>query len=591
MKSNKIINLILLVLLSTSCTNMLQEEPISSLSSEIIFTNIRDANTAITGMYAGFVPYFATLTPVNGWGECGTDIMQGNSADQAQKFQKYTYTSADADVLKVWSSLYSIINRANNIIYNLPKIEGTDTEKNALIGEAMCVRAYCYMDLVQYFGGVPLRVQPTQSIEDAISKPRATERQTWTQIISDLEFAEQYLPAKAPSAGRVTKWTAKGLLAKAYLTRGGYPVGNYAEEADSLWFQKAANKAYEVISQSGISLNPTTPGSATAFKQYGKMFLESGKNSAESLWEIQFKDPDYGSAFGWRGINGGGTNGMDITSNGTYYYQWGGSFLGSDFALSFNDDDIRFQWSVGPYKTTLSGGTTTRTAIALNAWAPAKYRWERLPANVWNSAVNYIALRMADIYLIYAEASNEATGDPNSSTLGTSAYGAINMVRSRAQVSAMDDAYLMKNSPYTTTDLMHNISFQSFDKTNTNYDKRHVYYTGTLKERFRSAVLMERAWELVGERHRWFDLKRTGKLVEFCKNTHTFASGGILTATAVADPVDKSNFTSLIKTTMLSPTSIWSAAVISEHQQYMPIPDTEININPAIGKENQNPGY
>lgn len=591
MKSNKIINLILLVLLSTSCTNMLQEEPISSLSSEIIFTNIRDANTAITGMYAGFVPYFATLTPVNGWGECGTDIMQGNTADQAQKFQKYTYTSADADVLKVWSSLYSIINRANNIIYNVPKIEGTDTEKNALIGEAMCVRAYCYMDLVQYFGGVPLRVQPTQSIEDAISKPRATERQTWTQIISDLEFSEQYLPAKASSAGRVTKWTAKGLLAKAYLTRGGYPVGNYAEEADSLWFQKAANKAYEVISQSGISLNPTTPGSATAFKQYGKMFLESGKNSAESLWEIQFKDPDYGSAFGWRGINGGGTNGMDITSNGTYYYQWGGSFLGSDFALSFNDDDIRFQWSVGPYKTTLSGGTTTRTAIALNAWAPAKYRWERLPANVWNSAVNYIALRMADIYLIYAEASNEATGDPNSSTLGTSAYGAINMVRSRAQVSAMDDAYLMKNSPYTTTDLMHNISFQSFDKTNTNYDKRHVYYTGTLKERFRAAVLMERAWELVGERHRWFDLKRTGKLVEFCKNTHTFASGGILTATAVADPVDKSNFTSLIKTTMLSPTSIWSAAVISEHQQYMPIPDTEININPAIGKENQNPGY
>lgn len=591
MKSNKIINLILLVLLSTSCINMLQEEPISSLSSEIIFTNMRDANTAITGMYAGFVPYFATLTPVYGWGECGTDIIQGNTADQAQKFQKYAYTSSDADVLKVWSSLYTIINRANNIIYNVPKIEGTDTEKNALIGEAMCVRAYCYMDLVQYFGGVPLRVQPTQSIEDAISKPRATERQTWTQIISDLEFAEQYLPAKAPSAGRVTEWTAKGLLAKAYLTRGGYPVGNYAEEADSLWFQKAATKAYEVISQSGISLNPTTPGSATAFKQYGKMFLESGKNSAESLWEIQFKDPDYGSAFGWRSISGGSPNGMDITLNGTYYYQWGGVFLSPDFALSYNDEDVRFQWSVGPYKTTVAGGITTRTAISVSSWALAKYRWERVPSNVWNSAVNYIALRMADIYLIYAEASNEATGDPNNSTLGTSAYGAINMVRSRAQITAMDDAYLMKNSPYTTIDLMHNISFQSFDKTNPNYDKRHIYYTGTLKERFRAAVLMERAWEFVGERHRWFDLKRTGKLVEFCKNTHTFASGGVLTAAAVADPVDKSNFTSLIKTTMLSPISTWSATAINSHQLYMPLPETEININPAIGKENQNLGY
>lgn len=592
MKKNIFISLIaVLMIFMSSCTDRLNETPLSTLSPENIFTTMNDANTAITGMYGGFVPYFTTLTPVYGWGEHGTDIVQGSVTDQAQKFTKYTYTSADADILKIWSGLYSIINRANNIIANVPNITAATTDKNALIGEAMCVRAYCYMDLVQYFGGVPLRVQPTQSIEDAISKPRATERQTWAQIISDLQFAEQYLPAKAPSVGRVTKWTAKGLLAKAYLTRGGYPVGNYAEETDSLWFQKAATKAYEVISQSGISLNPTTPGSATAFKQYGKMFLESGKNSAESLWEIQFKDPDYGSAFGWRGINGGGTGGMDITSNGTYYYQWGGAYLGSDFALSFNDDDIRFQWGVGPYKTTVSGTNTTRGGIALSLWAPAKYRWERLPANVWNSAVNYIALRMADVYLIYAEASNEATGDPNNATLGTSAYGVINMVRYRAQVPAMDDVYLMKNSPYTTTDLMHNISLQSFDKTNANYDKRHVYYSGTLKERFRDAVLMERGWELMGERHRWFDLKRTGKLLEYCRNTHTFASGGVLAAAAVADPVDKSNFASKLTSTMIATPTIWSAAAIKDYQNYMPLPDTEININPAIGKSNQNPGY
>ena len=582
MKKNIVISFILLMFFAMSCTDMLNETPISTLSPENIFTTMNDANTAVTGMYAGFVPYFATLTPVYGWGEHGTDIVQGSVTDQVQKFTKYTYTSADADVLKVWSSLYSIINRANNIIANVPKIIAADADKNALIGEAMCVRAYCYMDLVQYFGGVPLRVQPTQSIEDAISKPRATERQTWTQIISDLQYAEQYLPAKAPTLGRVTKWTAKGLLAKAYLTRGGYPVGNYTEESDSLWFQKAATKAYEVISQSGISLNPTTASGTPAFKQYGKMFLESGKNSAESLWEIQFKDPDYGSAFGWRGINGGGTNGMDITSNGTYYYQWGGAYLGSDFALSFNDDDIRFQWSVGPYKTTVSGGSTTRGGIALSLWAPAKYRWERVPSNVWNSAINYIALRMADIYLIYAEASN---------TLGTSAYAAINMVRTRAQVPAMDDAYLMKNSPYTTTDLMHNISLQSFDKTNANYDKRHVYYTGSLKERFRDAVLMERGWELMLERHRWFDLKRTGKLLEYCRNTHTFSSGGVLATTALVDPVDKSSFSAKLTSTMITTPTIWSAAAIKDYQNYMPLPDTEININPAIGKANQNSGY
>ena len=79
----------------------------------------------------------------------------------------------------------------------------------------------------------------------------------------------------------------------------------------------------------------------------------------------------------------------------------------------------------------------TRTALPVTGWVPSKYRWERMPANVWNAAINLIVLRMADIYLLYAEASNEATGDPNNTTLGMSAYAAINMVRTRAQVPIM----------------------------------------------------------------------------------------------------------------------------------------------------------
>ncbi len=584
MKKNIIISFLAGIMTLMSCTDRLNETPISTLSPANIFTTMNDAKTAITGMYAGFVPYFAVMTPVNGWGEYGTDISSGSFTDAKQKFSQYTYTSADADVLTIWSGLYSIINRANNIIANVPNIAAADADKNAIIAEAKCIRAFCYMDLVQYFGGVPLRVEPTLSIEDAVSKPRATERQTWTQIINDLQYAELYLPATAPAVGRVTKWTAKGLLAKAYLTRGGYPVGNYAEETDSLWFQKAALKAFEVISQSGIKLNATTPGSATAFKEYGKMFLESGKNSAESLWEIQFKDPDYGSAFGWKSINGNSGTG---TADGSFIYSWGAGPLSTDFALSFNDNDIRFQWCVGPYKVTTAN---TRTAIAVTSWVPSKYRWERMPSNVWNAAINLIISRMADIYLIYAEASNEATGDPNNTSLGMSAYAAINMVRIRAQVPTMDDTYLMKDSPYTPAELMYNISLQSFDKTNVNYDKRHVYYSGTTpKERFRTAVLMERGWELMGERQRWFDLKRTGKLVEYCKAVHTFSYGGNLSS--VTDPIDKSNFTAKFYTSMITSPSIWPAAKIQSFQNYMPIPDTEININPAIGKSNQNPGY
>ena len=565
-----------MMFLTTYCTNRLEETPLSSLSPDNLFASVNDVNTAITGMYAGYTPYFATLTPVYGWGEHGTDIWGGISVDQ--KFALYTYTAADAQVLEVWSKLYSIINRANNIIANVPKVAASETDQKRYLAEAYCIRAFCYMDLVQYFGGVPLRIKPTSSIEEALSLSRSTEKETYAQIFSDLEYAEQFLPVKA-AVGRVSKWTAKGLLAKAYLTRGGYPVGNYSEPE---WFQKAAAKAYEVISGSGIVLNPTTAGSPGAFKQYGSQFLAAGKNSPESLFEIQFMDPDYGSAWGWRSINGGLN--MDNSTYGSYYNMWGGGVIGSDFALSYNDDDIRFQWSIGPYTT----NATARLASICNGWGPYKYRWTSRPGNVWNSPIDHIVLRMADVYLIYAEACNEATGDPNNSSLGMSAYAAINVVRKRAQVTLMDDAYLLKDSPFATPELLYNMSLKSFDKTNPNYNKRHVYYTGTPKERFRAAVLMERGWELMMERHRWFDLKRTGKLVEFCKNTHIL-EGGQLAPAALVDPVDKSNFLNVASLPKLG-VRVWPSANIQPYQNYMPIPNTEININPAM-KGAQNPGY
>src|SRR5690606_32568316 len=122
------------------------------------------------------------------------------------------------------------------------------------------------------------------NIKTALGMPRSTEQEVWAQIIADLTGAEEALPPIA-IPGRATKWAAKGLLAKAYLTRGGYPVGNYAEKE---WFVKAAAKAYEVIESSGIGLNPTTPGSPRAFVEYGTQFLISGKNSPESIFELQF---------------------------------------------------------------------------------------------------------------------------------------------------------------------------------------------------------------------------------------------------------------------------------------------------------------
>ena len=82
-----------------------------------------------------------------------------------------------------------------------------------------------------------------------------------------------------------------------------------------------------------------------AFAQYGKQFLVSGSNSQESIFEIQFTEGPNGSGWGYRGLQGGRR--FDTGLAGSFYSLWGGTGLSSDFALSFDDSDIRFKWSIG----------------------------------------------------------------------------------------------------------------------------------------------------------------------------------------------------------------------------------------------------
>ncbi|TKG96863.1 RagB/SusD family nutrient uptake outer membrane protein [Puteibacter caeruleilacunae] len=587
MKKIKYIALVLLIA-SMSCTDMLDESPKSTLTPDNLFETVDDAKAAAMGMYEGLIVSnespngnWGVLFPVYGWGIMGTDIWSISVANKGvqSRFSRYSLSAAESQVRSNWTDSYKVINRANNIIAYVNNISASEETINTFLAEAHFIRALCYMDLVQFYGGVPLRLTPTSDIKEDLGEPRATEEATWAQVFADLEFAEQYLP-EVTNPGRATKWAAKGLLAKAYLTRGGYPVGNYQEPE---WFDKAAKKAYEVISQSGKGVNPTTQGDAGAFKEYGSQFIVSGENSPESLFELQFQEADYGSGWGYRTIAGGKR--WDNTDYGNFYAMYGGSVVGSDFALSFNDDDIRFQWSIGPYGLNPKG----RIAKPLTQWMPNKHRWESIPGNAWKSSNNAIVLRMADVYLLFAEAANEATGDPNDSQYGMSAYEAINVVRERAQVPVIDDTYLMKDSPFSSVDLLYGMSFQSFKKSDSNYDGRHVYYTGSLQERFSAAVLMERGWELCFERHRWFDLKRTGKLVDFAQNTQ-IAAMGKLGKDALFDPIDKSEWLNASNEPKKG-NQVWPPSGIQDHNIYIPIPDVEIQINPEMSQADQNVGY
>jgi hypothetical protein len=132
--------------------------------------------------------------------------------------------SQNGDVASVWDNMYGNINSANIVIQNVPQYY-TGANKDTRLGEGYFMRAFDYFKLVKQYGGVPLKLLPSTSVE--LTFTRATAQQIYQQVIDDFTLAYNNLPAAAAEPGRITKGAAAHFLAKAYLYR--------ASEINAAW--------------------------------------------------------------------------------------------------------------------------------------------------------------------------------------------------------------------------------------------------------------------------------------------------------------------------------------------------------------------
>lgn len=117
-----------------------------------------------------------------------------------------------------WDNQYGPIESANTLIVNIPAYYGEDNSNyKTRLGEAYFFRAYFYFELVQQYGGVPLKKEPSTSVETHFA--RATAEECYALIISDLEQAHYLLPTSSSEFGRILKTAASHFLAKVHLTR------------------------------------------------------------------------------------------------------------------------------------------------------------------------------------------------------------------------------------------------------------------------------------------------------------------------------------------------------------------------------------
>ncbi len=482
----KILYIVLVLLVFTSCENLLVEEPKTQISTEFFYQNEQDATMALTAAYAQIKVgpgYYKQQFLSNVYASSD----QGQSSWKHGDYYKGILTSTNGTLPTTWNEIYIAIRDANNVIYNVPGIDMDESLRNRIVGEARFLRALHYFNLVRCFGEVPLRTEPVQPGEED-GLPVSSRTDIYDVIISDLEYASENCWGRTEAElGRVTNASAQALLARVYLhiasssrcaAEGNEGCAPYAEFGSDY-------KAYYELCKTYCDLALSQPGYqlVSNLEDWKSIFDPSNGNNPETLFEVQGSSAtEQGTAvsnlFSPRnaGLSGGG---------------WGGTnkLLPGFINNNINKNDPRFingiihEFETSTLRHEINPNLNGYKKYDIVTGAPkgnmnlvytAKYI-DSDATTEYTSQQNWHVIRLADVYLMRAEALAEIGDNP------ALANADFNALRSRVGMEDFDAA-------------------------------------GMTMDEFRDALLRERAAELFMEGNRFFDLTRLGKYEQLAKS-------------------------------------------------------------------------
>lgn len=416
-----------------------------------------------------------------------------NAADQPAwvAYDNFNMTSFIGPQSGLWSKNFSGINRANLILSKIDKSTVlTANFKARAVAETKFLRAYFYFDLVRWFGNVPLILKELTPSE-LYTQVQVPPAQVYAQIEKDLRDAIAGLPVTVADGekGRVSQGAAKAQLAKVLLYQ-----NNNAKLAEAITL-------FEDINRVG------NPYGYALLTNYAEIFNPANKFNSESILEIPHSNNAAWGDWGW--INGGEGNvatqfiGMDSYNGDTYSSGWGFCPVTLDLVNALKNDP-RFSATIIDGTALRAAGATynsryQNTDYFIKKYAPLKAYRSTVGVAEQNWPINEIEIRLADTYLMQAEALVKVGSNP------TRAKELLDAVRARVGLASVP----------ATLDNIYN----------------------------------ERRLELATEGHRFFDLVRTGRAA-----------------------------------TVLGPLGYKTGK-----SEYLPIPQTEIDVTKGMIK--QNPGY
>ena len=424
MKSiHKIIVILLCAAAIVGCKKSFLDRPSNSqINSNNFYKTTSDVRLATASLYGG--GHWWSWSNES-WIPLG-DVLSGTASfpyngDLVQLFTR-TITAQNGLVTRGWNGLYNAVAQCNTVIAAIqeqadPSI--SEADKNAAIAEAKFIRAMAYYNLAIYWGAVPIIEDNRKLIKDPLLN-RNIVSDVYKFVTKDLKYAIQYLP-KTDTKGRVTTWSAQGMLGKVYLTMAG--VGKSGGVRDQALLDSAKKYAGNVCINSGLKLFPS----------YYDLFKVQNNDNPESLFALQ-----------WAGGVGYGTgNALQqlFAPDNIITPQKQGGWMA--LAPSYDlyrmysaKDTVRRKATImlnGDFYPELNaaGGGYTAKGTGLKKHMVGTEKDNNLPTmDSWSSPEHNAMLRLADVYLVYAEA---ILGN-NSTTSDADAIKYFNAVRARAGV-------------------------------------------------------------------------------------------------------------------------------------------------------------
>ena len=381
----------------------------SLAEAEIMSVNVSFGET---NSYRGrFLPYYGLNSDVEVGS--GTYPSKTNATNEKQALWNYDTPANNPQMNtdnNAYAKFYEGIERANLAIVGIRKYG--NIEKNPdmaqLLGEALTLRAVIYTDLTKAWGDVPARFTPNNN--DNIYLPRTNRDSIYKVLLNDLKEAESY--CYWPNQNSITKTTERvsKSFVKALRARIALYAGGYGLRGDGFRLSKdpelAPEKMYEIVRQECEDIINAKKNELGSFKEnFTKLCQDNVTAGGESLWEIPFSSGRGRVLY---------TLGVKHNTKDQYTGQAQGGVNGPTPTLYYDYDteDVRRDITCVPYewsKELDSKGNAAVQLRAINKWCFGKLRYEwmsRIVTSTNDDGVNWQYMRLADVYLMAAEAEN-----------------------------------------------------------------------------------------------------------------------------------------------------------------------------------------